>query len=792
MALTMLSSGAVAGLDTHPFTGVCTAAQGRYHNRLLRVSNQSVVQETLLHKSLVVNASTSKPGKSFGSDRHWRRSLGSGSKRGVCRCAGSENIDKNGSNYDEEKNEKSNDGIPGTSGSGNKPQQKKPQATVKTGNPLREMIATAGQRLQDYLESYKQKKGIQDEKTAVLNTLAKDETAWEKIQQLFSEVDERQNMVQKLQLQIEEAINLEDFEKAGRIKKKLAAVKSEDLVAGAMSDYKNALEEERYRDAAYLRDEAGVGLVGWWAGMSEDDKDPYGRIINISPSEGRFIAKGFSARQLALATAGVPLFEVYVTKDEVNKYQQHAVYLQRDANGAAVSIVGLSKDVFDFEDMLGEANKDVQVSGNDMLDFSSVMGESSRNLHLKLDLMEDILKEDHKEVFDKMKEVLKKDGENVSIEGLKKILDFLEDRMPDVKMKVFQVIVNGKIEADLPSIVEQLMEDAEDELLRDEELAGAGNSNSGLQFIQSVDGLPPVGSFSLPTNGRSGLVEVGALGGDFHRRALHRVSANIERRNKDNFVFYIAESKLLTTLEDTDSVVTMVPGVKEFSVDTRPLDPVEEFLQSLGKSLKTDPEDSEESDTVEMEISSKDLEELLDEAVTKARNRRGLFKSTVFRRINVSDAGNDPFSGLYIGSLGPHSAEVVQLQRKFGNWQTTDTFSTAQEWECFEYVEAVKLTGDVNVPAGQVSFRAKVGKGSRLPHRGVYPEELGVTARYKGQARMAEPGFKNPQWVDGELVLLNGKGGPTSGAELGFVCLGPGSHFLVLFGRLKLKDRLIS
>lgn len=149
-----------------------------------------------------------------------------------------------------------------------------------------------------------------------------------------------------------------------------------------------------------------------------------------------------------------------------------------------------------------------------------------------------------------------------------------------------QVIVNGKTDADLPSIVEQLMEDAEDELLRHEELAGASNSNFGLQFIQSVDGLPPIGRFSLPTNGRSGLIEAGALGDDSHLRTLHRVPANIERRNKDKFVLHIAESKLLTTAEDMDSVVTVVPGVEEFSVDTRPLDPVEEFLQGLGKSLK--------------------------------------------------------------------------------------------------------------------------------------------------------------------------------------------------------------
>nr|GFB91680.1 protein executer 1, chloroplastic [Tanacetum cinerariifolium] len=44
----------------------------------------------------------------------------------------------------------------------------------------------------------------------------------------------------------------------------------------------------------FIRDYASAGLVGWWAGFSDDSKDPYGRIIRISAEHGRYLAKSYS------------------------------------------------------------------------------------------------------------------------------------------------------------------------------------------------------------------------------------------------------------------------------------------------------------------------------------------------------------------------------------------------------------------------------------------------------------------------------------------------------------------
>ncbi|KAK1378983.1 H/ACA ribonucleoprotein complex subunit [Heracleum sosnowskyi] len=90
------------------------------------------------------------------------------------------------------------------------------------------------------------------------------------------------------------AVDTEDYENVVRLQVAITAATQNDVVGKVMSKLNKAIEEGRFEDATFLRDNTGAGLVGWWGGVSQDHKDPYGHIIHIYPEHGRFVAKSYS------------------------------------------------------------------------------------------------------------------------------------------------------------------------------------------------------------------------------------------------------------------------------------------------------------------------------------------------------------------------------------------------------------------------------------------------------------------------------------------------------------------
>ncbi|KAJ1418244.1 hypothetical protein SESBI_15987 [Sesbania bispinosa] len=364
--------------------------------------------------------------------------------------------------------------------------------------------------------------------------------------------------------------------------------------------------------------------------------------------------------------------------------------------------------------------------------------------------------------------------EGATEEGIKSVINFLKEKIPGLKVKVMNINVEEEVAEDNDSIKQLIDEDS-------------NKTSSSENPEDEVNNLDEPAGVTLEGDGDASEEEKDLdmklfIGGVVHNNEdiaakdeFIRLPAEIKDMERDSFIFHIPRRNL-----DYDRREDKIPNIKVAALAAQGVS--ELMPPDVAKAFWS-------SDKVSSKV-SKNMREIVKLAISQAQKRSRLSEDTYFSRITSSRGDFDPFDGLYVGAFGPYGVEIVQLRRKFGHWNDVDNENNTSDVEFFEYVEAVKLTGDLNVPAGQVTFRAKIGRVNRNTSRGMYPDELGVVASYKGQGRIADFGFRNPKWVDGELLQLNGKGmGPyMKGADLGFLYVVPEQSFLVLFNRLKLPE----
>ncbi|TKY71511.1 EXECUTER 1 [Spatholobus suberectus] len=579
-----------------------------------------------------------------------------------------------------------------------------------------------------------------------------DEWDWDRWRHHFHEVDEQERLLHILKSHLGDAVRLEDYEDAAALKVAIAAVATNDTVGTVISHLNRAIKDERYSEAAFLRDEAGTGLVGWWAGMSKDINDPHGLIIRITPEHGRYVARSYSPRQLATSASGVPLFEIFLTKNKNGEFKSQVVYLKW--RGASYSPPTTSSKALDAAERLRSAETPE--------DRSELFVGSP---------------EDPEVVDDR------NDSSDLS-EGMPGFQNVLKDTIPGVKMKVLKVTAPDKVDKDIISkVIEQKTEEEGDEDADTDEYADKDNETKSPELkdnksetADEIELNSSLETFELEEQNKiavkvviGGLVQ--KLSSSLTTRDLLRVAAKLETTGQGSFSFTIEKVVNQQVGHDkgksSPDKSTKIQG--QHSVDR--------VMLNLAKFIGRGKVPSKVL---------KDVGELISLSLSRARNHEQLSGSTIFSRIEIPTS-LDPLNGLYIGAHGLYSSEVIQLRCRYGHWQEDGGPKEPSDLEFYEYVEALKLTGDPYVPAGQVAFRAKVGKRYQLPHKGIIPEEFGLIARYKGQGRLAEPRFQNPRWVDGELVILDGKY-IKAGPVVGFVYWAPEHPFFVLFNRLRLQQ----
>lgn len=674
------------------------------------------------------------------------------------------------------------------------------------------------------------------------------EDSWPEWLAFFDSLDELAEQGEEIEERLEQAVAAENYSLASQLSAELRELTAQDHVEVASQALQQALETEDYQRAAALRDRAGLGLLGWWAGKSSttttttttstdnestNSDNDHGHLLYVSKDFGRVVGEAFSAKDLA---------SLVEQRSPLDGPDNGASILMSAASSIGSSSLGELEDAFSgfmkqdeqqmeygrpvFEVFLKSTSSGTDGDGDASIDIQQKVAA----IRVHPDTVNQVMPSMVESLAEVITGDLTDNGQKVvSVEsGADEDGEFVRINLSSGKTDDDNDNDKNGNGDDEEINVESFLEKFYEEEEAAEKKKNGADREDGIHARRYADVVNTAEEEGELTSFESMQIQ------------FQRVPADIQWQGRDAFTITVDDTAYsLATHEDDESTSSTTAEAAMLAISdinnddnddessslgttttTATTDefvekPVQETIEDLKARLVADSDDlTLESLAAEIEAiqaerlkrkegtsSSKDTDkddkEIFNKVFTKVmkaamedeklldRDNGMLFFNSIangntlsYSRLLPSQATKtDPLSGLFIGAFGPHGPEIVQVNR-------TNNKQNGEEW-----VVATKLTGDVNVPAGKVSFKAKVGRAARLSISEAYPPELGVVARYKGQGMVAKEGYKNAKWVDGELLQLSRSNPLTKGAELGFVFALDGlRRYLILFAKLDLDE----
>lgn len=560
--------------------------------------------------------------------------------------------------------------------------------------------------------------------------LTPEEEEWQEWKKYMEELDEQAREVADIDDELSAAVAEERYVDAAALKKDMERFMAEDTVYAALMGLQEALEEERYADAAKIRDEAATGLVGWWVGRGEGDAQ--GHLLRVSAGYSRFVGQAYLPKEIAEVKGAV-------SSGQVDEEEGEAML---DNLGSPLLEVFLRRAPDGSLQRRAAALHGYPVQGADPLEQQLMDSLAALN----------------------------------SGEGTIR----MDQDSSDGTMRVTVDLSGGQQPTPDPNAPMDLG-------------FGSLGSSDGFEIIRPTDGADDgMIPFDLSAGaGASASVEAtvssdGSLQVVAHTESLvrlERLPAELRSISRDTFTIHIPDQPgdSGTDEEAGEPLDELLSFAKEQFREEAPTDQkaappaadgtLPKLLTTLANQAKSGGLVSPSREQMAQILSGVAGEIKEEPDVPSLLSLSGTYN---YWRLPLNLPTTDPFDGLYMASYGEHGPELLRLYR-----ETVDGN---------DVVVAQKLTGDENVPAGEITFRAPVGRLNRLDHRDMYPPEFAVTQRYKASGQVAAPGYTNKRWVPGELLVFSGNGMLTGSATLGFLWCIPGHRqFLVPLFRIDLS-----